>query len=214
MMIRISILVVVLVAILGILLRRTRRRPSPCPWWLRFLLENPFMNSVAGPSLVVSRLDLGPGMRVLDIGCGPGRLTIPLAQHVGSEGKVVALDMQDRMLGLLHDRLRAHGLTNVETILGGAGLGALTLEGVFDRAMLVTVLGEIRERETALKEIYRALKPGGILSVTEVLLDPDYQPAGRVIRMARQAGFVLDRRFGSALAFTLNLKKPEAGHEP
>ncbi|MBN1425448.1 methyltransferase domain-containing protein, partial [Candidatus Fermentibacteria bacterium] len=199
-------------AVVGILVRRARRHPTPCPWWLRFLLENPFMNRVAGASTVIARLDLAPGMQVLDVGCGPGRLTLPLARQVAADGKVVAVDMQERMLAVLRERLAHQGITNVETILKGAGQGDLGHEDTFDRAVLVTVLGEIRGREEALREIFCALKPGGILSVTEVLLDPDYQPASRVRRMAETAGFEFHEKHGSAFAFTITLRKPKKAH--
>ena len=72
----------------------------------------------------------------------------------------------------------------------GAALGAGHLErDAFDRAFLVTVLGEVPEPERALREIYESLKPGGILSVTEVLPDPDYLPRGRLRRLVEGAGF-------------------------
>ena len=46
-----------------------RRRTLPCPSWLSWLLENPFMNSVAGAGTILDRMALEPGMKVLDIGC-------------------------------------------------------------------------------------------------------------------------------------------------
>jgi len=61
-------------AIAGLL--RQRRRPIPTPPRLTFLFENPLVEAFAGPELLAQRLGLAPGMRVLDAGCGPGRLTI------------------------------------------------------------------------------------------------------------------------------------------
>jgi len=75
----------------------------------------------------------------------------------------------------------------------------------FDRAVLVTVLGEIPDREAALREIFDALKPGGMLSVTEVIFDPHFQPRPTVARLARSVGF---REQAYRVAFTLNLEKP------
>jgi cyclopropane fatty-acyl-phospholipid synthase-like methyltransferase len=49
---------------------------------------------VADRAVIVDRLDLQPGMAVLDVGCGPGRLTIPIARQVGQQGEVVAMDIQ------------------------------------------------------------------------------------------------------------------------
>ena len=142
------------------------------------------------------------------VGCGPGRLTIPFARHVGPQGRVTAFDIQEQMLRVLRARLEAASLDNVEIVRGRAGEGEMEWENVFDRAVLVTVLGEIPNKARALQEIFRALKPGGLLSVTEVLPDPDYQSRATVIRLTIEAGFEVEARHGNFLAFTLNLRKP------
>jgi len=148
-------------------------------------------------------------MWVVDVGSGPGRLTLPAAQLVGPTGVVVALDTQSEMLRILEERMAKRGVSNIRTILGGVGEGRLS-HGVFDRALLVTVLGEIPDQLRALREIYDALKPGGILSITEVFPDPHYQRKTTVRKLAEQAGFRLDRQFGGWLAFTMNFSKDVA----
>jgi predicted methyltransferase len=73
---------------------------------------------------------------------------------------------------------------------------------------LVTVLGEIPDRAAGLREIFAALKPGGILSVTEIIFDPHFQSRQAVARLARSAGFNEKAFHGNRIAFTLNLEKP------
>lgn len=68
------------------------------------------------------------------------------------------------------------------------GEGKLT-HNRFDRVLLVTVLGEIPDREAALGENLAALKPGGILSVTEIIFDPHFQRLSTVNRLANAVGF-------------------------
>jgi ubiquinone/menaquinone biosynthesis C-methylase UbiE len=184
-----------------------RKQAFPCPSWLTFLLENPYMNSVSGSSILIDRIDLKEGMRVLDVGCGPGRLTIPFAKHVGSNGEIVVLDIQQKMLQKLQQRLKDNNLSNVRLLLGGAGQGKIQEENFFDRAILVTVLGEIPDKKSALEEIFNALKHGGILSITEVFPDPDFQRQNTVIRLANTAGFTLDKKYGNIFAFTMNFIK-------
>ena len=85
---------------------------------MAWLLSNPYTHALAGPAAVLDGLGLAPGMRVLDAGCGPGRLTLPAAERVGSEGEVIALDVQASMLERVLDAAAARGLTNVRTLRG------------------------------------------------------------------------------------------------
>ena len=187
---------------------RQRRRPIPHPPPLTFLFENPVVGAIVGPELLIRRLNLVPGMRVLDAGCGPGRLTIPLARAVGPTGEVVALDGQSAMLAKLEERLVAEDITNVRPLR--AGLGEGVVEGPFDRVVLAMVLGEVRDREAAVGALYAALRPGGILSVTEVFGDPDYRRPATVRREVEVAGFRLVERHGGFPGYTLNFEKPDA----
>ena len=73
---------------------------------------------------------------------------------------------------------------------------------------MADVLGEIPERETALKEIFEALKPNGLLSVTEVIFDPHFQSRNTVQELAEAVGFREKECFGNRLAYTMILEKP------
>jgi ubiquinone/menaquinone biosynthesis C-methylase UbiE len=79
----------------------------------------------------------------------------------------------------------------------------------FDRALLITVLGEIPNQEAALKEILNTLKPGGILSVTEIIFDPHFQRRSTVLKLANAIGFRQINLFGNSIAYTLNLQKEQ-----
>src|SRR5215208_2449554 len=178
---------VVGLAIAGLL--RQRRQPIPTPPQLTFLFENPLVEAFAGPELLVERLGLAPGILVLDAGCGPGRLTIRVARVVEPNGEVLALDSQRAMLERLQHRLEAESITNVRTLEAG--------------------LGEVRDREAAARELYSALKPGGILSVTEIFGDPDYRRPASVRHEVEPAGFELVEHFGGFPVYTLNFRRPE-----
>ncbi len=189
----------------------SRRQALPCPARLSWLveLENP-LTRVNRAAVIVQHVGIEPGMAVLDIGCGPGRLTIPVAKRVGQQGEIVAVDMQAGMLRRAQERAQAASLTNIRFIQAEVGAGQLERRH-FDRALLITTLGEIRNREVALREIYDALKPGGILSVTESLFDPHFQRRDTVVQLAEAAGFREKAFFGGRFAFTLLLEKPSCG---
>jgi len=186
----------------------SHRQELPCPVWLRWLVEldNPFTKTNRA-SVIVSYLDLQPGMKVLDAGCGPGRLTIPVAEKIGPQGEVLAVDIQAGMLQRAQERARAVNLDNIKFLQAGLGEGKLG-KGQYDRALLVTVLGEIPNQEAAMKEIFEALKPGGILSVTEIIFDPHFQRRETVLRLASQVGFREKEFFGKSLAYRLHVEKP------
>jgi ubiquinone/menaquinone biosynthesis C-methylase UbiE len=205
-----TIIIVFFVLLIGVSLiwrYASRRRSLPCPRWLGFFLDNPLAGVEA--NLQITRAELKPGMNVLDAGCGTGRLTLPIARLVGSQGRVLAVDIQQKMLDTVSARLNAAGLKNFEIRKVALGEGIFQEQSAFDRAFLTTVLGEIPNQVPALREIYAALKPGGILSVSEIMLDPHYQSPARARGLAEQAGFRFDRQFGNRFKFTSHFVKPE-----
>lgn len=187
----------------------SRRRSLPCPAWIRWFveLENPFF-SVVRSNTIIQHLGLQPGMRVLDVGCGPGRVTIPLAMNVGPQGEVVAIDLQPKMLQRAEQKARQAKLSNITFHQAKMGEGKFDLHQ-FDRAILVCVLGEIPAREKAFEELFQALKPGGVLSVTEVIADPHFQSQDTIRKLANSTGFREKALFGSRFAFSMLLEKPE-----
>lgn len=166
----------------------SRRRSMPCPTWMSGLVEGPLMDRVLGTKTTLDRIGLRSGQRVLEVGPGPGRLLIPAAQRVLPGGEVVGLDIQPGMIERLKARAAQAGVSNLTPILGDATQSHFPPES-FDVIYFCTVLGEIPDREAALQQCYAVLKPGGLLSITEIFPDPHYQSRATVQRLAESAGF-------------------------
>jgi len=105
---------------------------------------------------------------ILDYGCGIGFNTIPAAEIVGREGTVYALDIHPLAIKSVEKRIREKGLKNVKTILSDLNTG-LPDESV-DVVLLYNVLPMVKNRPALIKELYRVLKPGGVLSVKSGLI--------------------------------------------
>jgi len=170
-------------------------------------LDNPFTGTNRA-AVIVEHLGLQPGMTVLDAGCGPGRLTIPLARQVGEYGEVVAVDIQTGMLDRVRAKVETVSIDNVRFLQAGVGEGKIE-SNRFDRALLVTVLGEIPDRRAAMKEVFEALKRGGLLSVTEVIFESHFWRRRTVARLAEAVGFREKAVHGNCIAYTMILKKAD-----
>ena len=178
---------------------------EPCPYALAWLVDNPLRQWYMAPLL--DRVGILPGERVLELGPGPGAFSVEAARRTEPGGALVALDIQPQMIAAVEKKAREAGIANLETHVASAYDLPLEDESV-DRAFLVTVLPEIPDRYRALVEVNRVLKPGGVLSITEEFLDPDYPIARTIIRLAREAGFRLAEQYGNWFVYTLNFQKP------
>jgi len=187
-----------------------RSAASPCPFWLGWLveMENPFTR-VNRASAIIEQLRLEPGMHVLDAGCGPGRITVPLAEHLAGNGTVTAVDAQAEMLTRVEKRAQEKKLDNIFYMQALLGQGALE-RGRFDRAVLSAVLGEIPHamQQSAIEEIFGALKDGGSLLVAETIFDPHFQSRKHVWEIASRAGFETIEVRGNFACYTMLLRKP------
>lgn len=184
----------------------SRNWQLPCPSLFGGVLGSRFYRSISGTATTLDRMALCPGQRILEIGPGPGRLLIPAAKRVQPGGEAVGIDIQPGMIARLKQRADAAGSKNLTAILGDATQQHVD-EMSFDLVFLVTTLGEIPDRAAALAESYRALKPGGTLSITEIFGDPHYQSRSSIQRLAEEAGFQLQSIQGRWWFFTANFAK-------
>jgi ubiquinone/menaquinone biosynthesis C-methylase UbiE len=167
----------------------------PMPEFLANLIDNPLRRKIQVPSEMPVRHGIQSGMTVLEVGPGNGRYTLETARRVGSTGKVIAIDIEQKMLERVIQRAAAEGITNLETRL--ADVYELPFESeTFDAVVLLTVIGEIPQPERALHEFDRVLRPGGLLAFSEMLTDPDYPLRRTLIRKAAATGFHLKNRLG------------------
>ncbi len=189
--------------VLKVLVRLNRGRRAPCPASLAWLVNNPVRRRYMRP--ILDRVGIQPGERVLELGPGPGAFTLEAARRVGAEGRLIAVDIQPEMIAQVEKRVREAGLINVETHVADAYHLPLDDASV-DRAFLVTVLPEIPDQARTLAELYRVIRPRGVLSITEDFTDPDYPFAFETIRRVEAAGFSLEQRFGNFWVYTVNFR--------
>jgi len=139
-----------------------------CPWWIGYFLISPvrrwFDDSV---ETVVSYAR--EGMTVLEPGPGMGYFTLELARRVGPAGRVVAVDIQSKMLEKLKRRAEKAGLAGrIDARLAQPDSMCLEdLAGLVDLTIAVAVVHEIDKPARFFRELVRALKPGGRLLVVE-----------------------------------------------
>lgn len=172
---------------LALVWRRARFRHGPCSTGWAWLLDNPVRHALWPPWSLIRRAGIERGHRVLEVGPGIGYYTVPMARAVAPAGRVVCVDLQPGMVAKLSRRLAAAHAANVDLILGDATRLPFR-PAVFDRSVLVTVLGEVPNRRVALEEQARVLRPGALLAVGEQLPDPDYLPPRTVASLGTDAG--------------------------
>lgn len=179
--------------------------PFPIPWRLAVILDNPARRRFLSPAKTIEQIGVREGMRVLELGPGSGFLTAEASRRVGS-GRLYCLDIEPALIARLKGKIEREGLENVAPIVGDGSALPLA-EGSLDLAFLVGVLGEIPDKDAALNELYRVLRPGGVLSVWETLIDPDYSLRSTTISQAYKAGFEPFQQFGNFLVYVVNFRK-------
>jgi ubiquinone/menaquinone biosynthesis C-methylase UbiE len=179
----------------------------PCPTSFAWVLDSPGLKGILGTAKTLDRIGIQPGQRIVEFGPGPGRLLIPAARRVLPEGEVIGVDLQQGMLDRLMRHAEQQGIANLTTIHGDATRTQVPANSC-DVVMLCEVLGEIPDRAAVLAQCFQALKPGGVLSVTELLLDPHYQFQSTLKRFAGRAGFRLQSIQGGRWLYTANFVKP------
>lgn len=154
-----------------------------------------------GGKKILERIGVKSGQRVLDFGCGEGNYTIPAARIVGESGLVYGLDKDKHVLDQLMGKVNSLGLENIRT----SAISEESKIGLDNESIDVVLLYDVlhyyyyprkKERRKLLREVYRVLKPGAILSLYPTHLESGAKPnLAEVEREIEEANFHLDREY-------------------
>jgi ubiquinone/menaquinone biosynthesis C-methylase UbiE len=140
----------------------------------------------------VERLALRSGMTVLDVGCGTGASALPAAEIVGPSGRVIGVDLAENLLALGQAKASDRHLNQITFRL--ADMMALEYsDEYFDAVISVFSIFFLPHMEATVRELWRMVKPGGILAVTTWGVDffaPAYEVWRKVVREQRPDLFV------------------------
>ena len=163
-----------------------------CPWWMGYLLMCPFRRFGQNPDKILAPYVSG-GMTALEVGPGMGFFTLPMARMVGPDGKVVAVDMQPKMLDTVRRRAAKAGLADRIDARDcrPTSLGIGDLAGKIDFVLAFAVVHEIPDSKRLFGEIVQAMKPGAWCLVSEPKFHVSDRDFYATIATAEQQGMKL-----------------------
>jgi ubiquinone/menaquinone biosynthesis C-methylase UbiE len=180
----------------------------PIPSFMTKLVDNPIRRLIQNPEIIAKRMQLQTGMIVVEIGPGSGTYTKAIAKKILPSGKVIAIDIQESVIRDLKKKLKNENIINIEPRIDDAHNLSIPRESV-DRVVAIAVLPEIPNPIQALSEFKRILKPNGIISLSEIVIDPDYPRRKTEKKWAQEAGLKLENEFSNYFSYQLNFKKLE-----
>jgi len=158
-----------------------------CPWWIGYLLANPLRKLFQNPERILAPY-VKPGMTVLEVGTGMGFFTIPLARLAGASGRVIAVDIQERMLRGVRKRADRAGLGDrVRTVLCQPN----KLETPFpaDFCLVFATAHEAPDIQAFFTQIHAAMKTSGTLLLAEPKHHVSDIEFSAIVKDAESAGF-------------------------
>lgn len=164
-----------------------------CPWWFGYFLLIPFRRYAQDPDRML-RPYVKPGMTAMDVGPGMGFFSLPMARLVGDSGRVICVDLQEKMIrGLKRRAAKAGLLARMELrVCTGTSLCISDLASVIDFALASAVVHEVPDAKGFFSEVLASLKQGGRLLFSEPRGHVGKDDFDSALSSAREAGFVLE----------------------
>ncbi len=178
-----------------------------CPWWLAYTFDNPFRAFFHKPEQILSPY-VQEGMTVADIGCGMGYFSIGLALLVGENGKVIAIDIQDKMLEKMEQRAKKRGVGKLIHPIQCSGHD-IGISEPLDFALAFWMAHEAPNVEKFFAQIYAVLKPGGMLFITEPKFHVSADEYRRELGCAVKKGFKVLEEPNVKFSHAVVLKKED-----
>ena len=160
-----------------------------CPWWLAFSFDNPVRRLFHQPPKILGSY-IEKGMKVVDVGCGMGYFSIGMAKMVGDEGKVIAIDLQRKMLEIAQKRAGRAGLAE-RIFPHRCQPDKLGLEEKVDFILAFWMVHEVKNKEFFFSELQSNLAPGGKILMAEPKMHVSPEAFQKTLEIAQSAGLRL-----------------------
>lgn len=157
-----------------------------CPWWAGYFIDNRLRRMLHNPEAILGRY-VKPGMTVVDLGCGMGFFSITMAQMVGEQGCVIAVDVQQQMLDVLQRRAEKSGVAS-RIRLHRAAPDRLGVTTPVDFALAFAVVHEVPDARSFLTQVCFCLKPDARFLVAEPRFHVSAEAFERLLALAREVG--------------------------
>jgi len=179
-----------------------------CPVWAGYLLANPLRKLFQNPETMLAPY-IREGMTMLDIGSAMGFFSIPMAKMAGPAGRVICVDLQEKMLRSLMKRAHKVGVSEriIPRSCRSDSLMLADIAGTIDFALASAVVHEVPSPHTFFREVFDALNPGGIFLVIEPTGHVRTESFVKTVAVAELAGFHIQDRSESRRNHTVVLKK-------
>ena len=161
-----------------------------CPWWMGYWLASPMRRLWMQTPEELLAPYVREGMTALEPGPGMGFFTLPMARMVGPAGRIVAVDIQAKMLESLRRRAARAGLhTRIDTRLAQPdSMGVRDLSGAVDFVLAFAVVHELPSIAVFFSEAAAALRPGGLLLLAEPGGHVEPEMFNKELETGRRAG--------------------------
>lgn len=167
---------------------RKRRAGRVCPHQGAFLLNNWLRRAMQPPDITL-RPFINAGDTVVDLGCGPGFFTLPMARLAGPAGRVAAVDLQAPMLAHVQRKAVRAGLAG-RIVCHHCGPARIGLDIAADFVLAWYMVHETPDPAAFLREVRTLLKPDGRLLVVEPKIHVRRAAFETLRAQARSAGLV------------------------
>jgi len=157
------------------------------PWWSQYAIANRLRRLFQKPEVILAPY-VRPGMVCVEVGCGMGFFTLPLAQMVGPQGRVYALDVEPKVLDELERRAqRAAVAAQMRPRL--CPTEELRIEEPADFALSVWSMHELDDTTLGVARIAECLKPGALFLMAEPKWHVRWAQYEQTVRTIVAAGF-------------------------
>lgn len=168
-------------------IEKLKIRQPTCPWWFLFTFDNPLRKIYQDPLKILSPY-INVGDTVVDLGCGMGYFSIPIAELVGERGKVIAVDLQERMLAGLRGRAeKANLLKRIKT--HRCAQDQIGISEEVDFVLAFWMVHEVHNSRSFLEQIRVMLKAGGRLLIAEPYIHVSRNKFREIESQLNEAGF-------------------------